>query len=295
MAGPPPTLILTPTAAGSTPSDGVMEDIAVLAPVPALHQVLLGVKAVRFTAQRHGLYRFFRLPEWYPHLYFYVDADASGRTARCHLRLLQAHRMLFEICSPATRLVVVAHFRPGMAAILAAPDPRGRSAGDSDCRDRFPRALARLTALCACDDLTSLAQAMQDEVQALLPGGSPPAGLMDAADALVEGHGQSTMEEFAARASCSTRTMCRRFGQHVGMSPKVMSGIVRIRHAMAAAAMSGSTDWSTIALDFGFCDQAHFINTCTRIMGRPPESFLRNMQSRMALLDGAYLEPASAG
>lgn len=69
------------------------------------------------------------------------------------------------------------------------------------------------------------------------------------------------------------RTLQRLFSQYVGVSPKWV--IMRYRlHEAAEQVTSGTVlDWSRLALDLGYFDQAHFIKDFKSIVGKTPAEY----------------------
>jgi AraC-like DNA-binding protein len=60
----------------------------------------------------------------------------------------------------------------------------------------------------------------------------------------------------------------------VGLSPKRYARIVRFKHAVARAS-DGAVDWSAIAADCGYFDQAHMCADFQDLAGITPMAFLR--------------------
>lgn len=69
------------------------------------------------------------------------------------------------------------------------------------------------------------------------------------------------------------RALQRLFSQYVGVSPKWV--IMRCRlHEAAEQVTSGTVlDWSRLALDLGYFDQAHFIKDFKSIVGKTPAEY----------------------
>jgi AraC-like DNA-binding protein len=66
------------------------------------------------------------------------------------------------------------------------------------------------------------------------------------------------------------------FRRAVGLAPKEYSRVVRFRSALLRASSEPSTRWTTIALDAGYSDQAHFTRDFVQFAGISPGSYRRS-------------------
>jgi AraC-like DNA-binding protein len=64
------------------------------------------------------------------------------------------------------------------------------------------------------------------------------------------------------------------FRDHVGATPKIYARIVRFRRAIAAMGRAGEVDWTSIALECGYFDQAHFNHDFKQFCGLTPGRYL---------------------
>ena len=69
--------------------------------------------------------------------------------------------------------------------------------------------------------------------------------------------------------------MQRLFQQYVGIGPKWVISRYRLHEAVEQLAADRSVDWTRLALDLGYFDQAHFIRDFKRLVGRTPADFVR--------------------
>lgn len=65
------------------------------------------------------------------------------------------------------------------------------------------------------------------------------------------------------------------FKRQVGITPKAYLKIIRFQKAINEIEQHQQVDWSTISLDCGFYDQAHFINDFKSFSGFTPEEYVR--------------------
>lgn len=68
------------------------------------------------------------------------------------------------------------------------------------------------------------------------------------------------------------------FRQYVGISPKWIIQRYRLHEAIEKMADGDIPDWSRLALDLGYYDQAHFIKDFKSIVGTPPEIYTKKVK-----------------
>lgn len=83
-------------------------------------------------------------------------------------------------------------------------------------------------------------------------------------------------EDLAAVAGTSLRTLQRLFVEYVGIGPKWVIQRFRVLEAAAAAAGEEPVDWSALAQELGFSDQAHLTRVFRQVVGSPPETYRRD-------------------
>jgi len=81
--------------------------------------------------------------------------------------------------------------------------------------------------------------------------------------------GRLTCQGLATRLGCDERTLRRSMGQRVGLSPKAYARCVRLERA-ATLLRSPRLDQSRIALEAGYCDQAHMAREFAALGGVTP-------------------------
>lgn len=85
--------------------------------------------------------------------------------------------------------------------------------------------------------------------------------------------GMSRMDAVASAANISARKLERNFLEHVGISPKTYSRLVRFDRAARGIAARVGVPWSRFALEHGYSDQAHFINEFKEFAGITPVEY----------------------
>ncbi len=102
----------------------------------------------------------------------------------------------------------------------------------------------------------------------------PPRALSHAVDRIISTQGQLPIDQLARTLRISHRHLERLFHEHVGVTPKMLSRIVRFRSVFDR--VSDDPKWSSIALDCGYFDQAHLIRDFNRFAGQSPHAYLRS-------------------
>jgi AraC-like DNA-binding protein len=82
-----------------------------------------------------------------------------------------------------------------------------------------------------------------------------------------------TVDHVAREFGSSSRSLQRVFPTYVGVGPKWMIRLYRIKEAAARIEDGKLTTWADLALRLGYADQAHFVNDFRRIIGRPPARY----------------------
>lgn len=76
----------------------------------------------------------------------------------------------------------------------------------------------------------------------------------------------------------SKRTLQRLFHQYVGVHPKWVIQRYRLHDAVDVLAQGGAVDWSSLAQELGYFDQAHFIKDFKALIGKTPADYVRQME-----------------
>jgi len=85
-------------------------------------------------------------------------------------------------------------------------------------------------------------------------------------------------DALAARHGMSLRALQRLFDDYVGVGPKWVINRYRLHEAIDRLADGTVVDWTELALDLGYFDQAHFIRDFRRLVGRTPGEFARDLR-----------------
>lgn len=92
---------------------------------------------------------------------------------------------------------------------------------------------------------------------------------------IVNTHGNTTITEVASTLNCSARYLQKLFKTAIGLTPKQLAIIIKLRNAVDDIAYpgTGSSTLTRLALANQFYDQAHFNNTFQAIVKTSPTKF----------------------
>lgn len=99
--------------------------------------------------------------------------------------------------------------------------------------------------------------------------------------------GDVAIADLAQDAALSPRQFRRRFTAAVGVAPKELARIWRLRRCALAALAASSREaarWAELAAAHGYADQAHLVREFRHLLGLPPTAFARQF-SRIAHQD----------
>jgi AraC-like DNA-binding protein len=100
--------------------------------------------------------------------------------------------------------------------------------------------------------------------------------LLDAMLQLKQSSGTVTVGELSRSTCYSERHLNRIFQEHMGMSAKTFSKIIRINTSILRMKQHGSK-LTSLAQDMGFCDQSHFIRDFKSVCKVTPKEYIVNM------------------
>jgi AraC-like DNA-binding protein len=93
-----------------------------------------------------------------------------------------------------------------------------------------------------------------------------------AAKMMLETNGALGLTEIKDKTNISERALQRYFKEYIGLSPKFYCRIIRFSHIFKLAS-SENPNWTDIALQAGFYDQAHFIKDFKEFTGEEPSKY----------------------
>lgn len=83
-----------------------------------------------------------------------------------------------------------------------------------------------------------------------------------------------TIEQLAAKTGFTQKHLIHLFKKFVGLSPKQFARIARFQKVIAELEQQQSVEWTSLAYDCGYFDQAHFIKEFQAFSGINPSAYL---------------------
>lgn len=143
-----------------------------------------------------------------------------------------------------------------------------------DIGDLWPRrdeALAQIKG----NELGAWRSALERALMRRLQFARPIEATVDAAlGAILRSGGNLSIASLAPALGVTRQHLARTFGLHVGVPPKMFARVTRVRRVLAKARAATRVDWTALALDAGFYDQAHFSGEIRELTGRSPTEWV---------------------
>ena len=96
-----------------------------------------------------------------------------------------------------------------------------------------------------------------------------------AVNKIVNSPNQMSIEQISNKVGYSQKHLIKLFKDNVGLTPKGFLKIIRFQKAIEEIGVSQKADWTGIAYESGFYDQAHFINDFKAFSGYTPNQYLK--------------------
>jgi AraC-like DNA-binding protein len=185
--------------------------------------------------------------------------------------------------------VFVVSFRPtGLHRLLGLPltELTDRAL---DAADLFGPACTTLRPrLLECPDVAAMVRLVEETL--LLPLASAAARLHPiehAATAILDTHGQASLERLAAESGVGERQFARSFAEQIGVNPKRYARIARVTYAVGLKEAEPGLTWASISQRAGYFDQMHLNRDFKDLAGASPTRFFD------AVAQSATVFPAS--
>lgn len=178
---------------------------------------------------------------------------------------------------PKGACVAGVRFRPGMAGAFLGMSPAELTDTSAPLKDLWPRRARELKQ--HLDD----ARSAKDALQILLANLPAPADLTPtqrAIEALSIANGNADLDVAARQANLSPRQFRRRCLEESGLTPKRLCRVLRFRHVCRMASERDRLNWSAIALEAEYFDQAHLIRDFQEFTGHSPMAVFSNTRAR---------------
>ncbi|MDR6640921.1 AraC-like DNA-binding protein [Luteibacter sp. 1214] len=90
--------------------------------------------------------------------------------------------------------------------------------------------------------------------------------------------------DVSTQLGISDRHLRRVFQEVTGLNPKTFARLKRFDRAVSSALNNGESNWSSVAVDAGYYDQAHLIADFHVIAGTTPQKFLAEVRDQRRLI-----------
>ncbi len=99
--------------------------------------------------------------------------------------------------------------------------------------------------------------------------------LLSSMDALVRSRGALRVRALSRSLGLSEDTLTSSFRRGIGLTPKRYARMLRFHAVLGEVALASSPDWTRLAHDMGYFDQAHFIKDFRAFTGTTPSDYLK--------------------
>ncbi|MGB0132500.1 AraC family transcriptional regulator [Dokdonella sp.] len=241
-----------------------------IAPCEALREVVQHFWSVRWDLRGHPAQTRETLPHPNVHLVFdALGARVYGIQAGRFSTILEGQAGVFGV-----------KFRPGgFRSLLGRPlsTIRNRTLTAAEIMAPHAQVLAKIDPM----DDDDLGKATAVECMLLGMGAAVGSQGRQAAcivDDIADNQDLLTVEQLTSRWAMTIRSLQRLFNEQVGVSPKWVINRYRIHEVIERLSKGIPTDWTRLALDLGYFDQAHFIRDFKRLVGCAPGEYARGSE-----------------
>jgi AraC-like DNA-binding protein len=208
------------------------------------------------------------------------DGDGGGAAEpRSALVVGTMTRPLVVPAADGERFVAV-RFRPGWARALLGIPAAALADERVPLEDVWRDAAGLHDAIAAAATAAERVRALEQALVRRLPAvPEPPRDVRAAVRLVFDAGGRISVDALARTLGVSRQHLARRFAEHVGVPPKMLCRIVRARRVVERVRRERSrgahgVNWSALALDAGYYDQAHLIADFGELTGLTPERWL---------------------
>jgi AraC-like DNA-binding protein len=200
--------------------------------------------------------------------------DTAGRDRWCSgAGVSGAYRRPFTFDTRENASVVGVHLRPGCAGLVLGVPPGELTDRHVDLDVLWGRRARELRErLCAATTTPQRFAILEAELVSRLDQRRVHPAVTYALDGLA--HPQARVGDIAKGAGLSQRRLIELFTAAVGLTPKRFGRVLRFQRATALA-RSAALDWTRIAQDCGYYDQAHLIRDFRELADVTPSALMR--------------------
>jgi AraC-like DNA-binding protein len=184
-----------------------------------------------------------------------------------------AYRRPFTFDTRENASVVGVHFRPGKAGVVLGLPPGELMDRHVDLEDIWGgRARALRERLCDATTTSARFAILEAELLSRLDARRVHPAVGYALDVLA--HPQARVGNIAKATSLTQRRLIEFFTAAVGITPKRFGRVLRF-HRATALARSAALDWTRVAHQCGYYDQAHLIRDFRELADMTPSELMR--------------------
>ena len=129
------------------------------------------------------------------------------------------------------------------------------------------------------DDATMVAAAVDFLVLHLPPVDGDVERVGRIVDGIAVDRSVNTLDDLAAQWRMGKRALQRMFNEYVGVGPKWVINRYRMHEALERMEQDDALEWTRLALELGYFDQAHFIRDFKTLVGCPPAEYWRRYRN----------------
>jgi AraC-like DNA-binding protein len=202
-----------------------------------------------------------------------------------------AYRRPFTFDTRESASVVGVHFRPGYAGVVLGVPPGELTDRHLDLDELWGRRARELRErLCAATTTEQRFAILEAELVSRLDQRHVHPAVTYALDVLARPHVGVRVRDVAQCAGLSQRRLIELFTAAVGLTPKRFGRVLRFQRATALA-RSAAFDWTRVAHECGYYDQAHLIRDFRELAEVTPSDLLRasahpKEHHQLAVLEG---------
>jgi AraC-like DNA-binding protein len=204
-----------------------------------------------------------------------IDQNGLSEIQPSHFLVGQMTRPIFIMPTGEVRLIGI-RFQPG-GTFPFIDVPLGDVIDSVNELGAISSVLARelLTATDRESALCDKIAALQAVLLNRLRESKKDSRLLGVAASIVRSAGLVSVDDLAAQAAMSSRQLRRRFLQEVGIGPKLLCRLLRFQRVFAAMDREDN-EWTGVALECGYYDQAHLIRDFRQFANQTPATLLDN-------------------
>lgn len=191
---------------------------------------------------------------------------------------LQSKPLIFR-CDGTVKLVATRFYAWGALPFLA-DRARGLNNLSASLGREWDDLATRIEPSVREDDYDAAVAIVEDHlIERLLTARVDLKKIQSAAKMLYLQKGRFSVAELAEHFNLSTRQLQRQFQDVVGVSVKTLARSIRFEEVRKRLMLDPEQSLTTLAYEYGYADQAHFIRDFKEFADRTPGEFAREMRS----------------